>query len=290
MGPEDGSPVILLHGGLPGSSGPAGWRFMLPALAERGLRVYAPDRPGFGLADTREKYWPKRGFLSWSTFVGDFADALGLDTFQLGGNSQGAHTAVFYTVANPERVTSLALIACGQWNPDLEIPVDALAPGITAPAWTGSEESMRDMMTTIIHRKETITDALIANRNANAVLQKESLAAASAWNARALTEPQIGQAHRLRDRFERLTIPIIYLYGRQDVLSPVENAYLQEDILTNVQFFYPDECGHQGQTDQPELFNDVFGEFLTTGHVPADLATAAGISRRRPVLPWVLAD
>ena len=52
-GPADGPPVMLLHGGLPGSSGAAGWRFMLPALGAAGFHVVAPDRPGFGRADTR---------------------------------------------------------------------------------------------------------------------------------------------------------------------------------------------------------------------------------------------
>ncbi|MGD9893601.1 MAG: alpha/beta fold hydrolase, partial [Dehalococcoidia bacterium] len=41
-----GPAIVLLHGGLPGSSGMAGWRFMMPVLAEAGFRVYAPDRPG----------------------------------------------------------------------------------------------------------------------------------------------------------------------------------------------------------------------------------------------------
>jgi len=48
-----GPAVLLLHGGLPGSSGTAGWRFMAPFLGANGFRVYCPDMPGFGLSDTR---------------------------------------------------------------------------------------------------------------------------------------------------------------------------------------------------------------------------------------------
>lgn len=289
-GPVDGPPVVLLHGGLPGSSGYAGWRFMLPALAAEGFRVYAPDRPGFGRADVRKEHWPARGFLSWAAFVKEFADALGLDRFQIAGNSQGAQTGAYFTVQNPERVERLGLIACGGFNPTLDIPADALTPGIAWPAWTGSEESMRQMMTAIVHREESITDDLVALRNADALTQREAFAAAGEWNARALADPQIGQAHRLRGHLDALTIPVIYLYGRQDVLSPVENAHLQEDLLPNVQFLYPDDCGHQGQTDQPEMFNTVFTEFFRTGQLTTETAEWAGISTRRPVLPWVLAD
>lgn len=289
-GPADGAPVILLHGGLPGSSGTAGWRFTLPALAERGLRVYAPDRPGFGEADTRPEYWPTRGFLSWRDFVIDFADALGLDRFQIGGNSQGAQTGTYVATAHPERVERLALIACGGFNPTLDIPARALAAGVPFPSWQGTAESMRDMLTTIVHRKETIDDALVARRTADALRQREALAAADAWNRRALADPQFGQAHRLLGHFDKLTIPIIYAYGRQDVLSPVENAYLQEDVLTNVQFFYPDDCGHQAQTDQPETINRLFGEFLGSGQVSRETAVLAGISERRPEIAGIVRD
>lgn len=287
-GPSDGEPVMLLHGGLPGSSGGAGWRFMLPALADAGFRVIAPDRPGFGRADTRPEHWPRRGFLSWAEFVRDLADALGLDTFQLGGNSQGAQTAAYVAVQNPERVRRLALIACGGFNPTFGITRDQLLPGVPFPQWDGTEESMRDMLMTIVHRKEALSDDLVRMRTEAALAQRDSLAAASAWNARALADPQYAQAHHLLGHLDRLTIPIVYLYGRQDVLSPVENAYLQEDLLPNVQFLYPDDCGHQGQTDQPDLFNTVFEEFFAEGSLTRATADSASISTRRPELSWAV--
>lgn len=44
-GPEDGLPVVLLHG-IPASA--ELWRGVLPLLAEAGYRAWAPDLPGFG--------------------------------------------------------------------------------------------------------------------------------------------------------------------------------------------------------------------------------------------------
>lgn len=287
-GPEAGEPVILLHGGLHGSSGRAGWSRMMPALADAGFRVYAPDRPGYGQADTREQYWPTRGFLSWVRFVEDFADALGLETFLLGGNSEGAQTAAQFTVRNPDRVRRLALIASGGLNGALDIPADQLKPGIPFPAFDGTEQSMADGLTAIVLRTETITPELVAMRTAAANVQLQSRAAAVAWNTRARTDENIGQAHRLTGHLDRLTIPIIYLYGMQDVMGPVENAYLQEDRLPNVQFFYPENCGHQGQTDQPEMHHAVFTEFFTTGQVSRATADWAGVSKRRPELPGII--
>ena len=139
---SEGPPVILLHGGIVGSSGQAGWRYMIPYLAENGFRVFAPDRPGCGLSDTREQYWPKRGFLSWVEFVNDFADALGLDTFFLSGNSQGAQTAATYAVHYPERVRRLILIATGGLNQALNVDSSKVLPGtVKTPPYDGLRKS-----------------------------------------------------------------------------------------------------------------------------------------------------
>src|SRR6476660_6165880 len=78
---DTGPAIILLHGGIVGSSGTAGWRFMAPFLGANGFRVYCPDQPGFGHADTREEYWPRLNTLSHANFVNEFATALGLDRF-----------------------------------------------------------------------------------------------------------------------------------------------------------------------------------------------------------------
>lgn len=283
-----GPAVILVHGALPGSGGANGWRFMLPALAEAGFRVYAPDRPGFGLADTSPQYHPVRGMMSWVEFIGDFADALALDDFFIGGNSQGAQVAATFAVNHPERVRKLAMIASGGLNDPLEIPADQITPGLPFPRWQGTVESMRDVMSAIIHRPETLTDDLMRARTAAATLQQESWAAGMAWSRAARTDPNLKQLIRLKDRLDALTIPIIYLYGRQDVLGPVENAYLQEDRLPNVQMFYPDDCGHQGQTDQPEMFSAVFTEFFRDERISRKTAEWAGISTRRPPLEHIV--
>ena len=75
-----------------------------------------------------------------------------------------------------------------------------------------------------------------------------------------------------------------------DVLLPVQFGFAQEDLLPAVQFFYPEECGHQGQTDQPEMFNQVFLEFFRDGKVSTKTAGWAGISTRRPPISSLVGD
>jgi hypothetical protein len=52
-----------------------------------------------------------------------------------------------------------------------------------------------------------------------------------------------------------------------------------------MQFFCPDQCGHQGQTDQPEMFAQVFLEFFRDGRVSRKTADWAGVSDKRPEIP-----
>ncbi|MDQ6522937.1 alpha/beta hydrolase [Nocardioides sp. LHD-245] len=282
-----GPAVLLLHGGLPGSSGTAGWRFMAPFLAENGFRVYCPDMPAFGLSDPREEHRP-RSIADFVDFIHEFTSALCLDRFHIAGNSMGCMNTTNYLVAHPERVISFALIA-GDIG-------DVVPEGLKPPAkvqltqYDGTRDGMRRMMEAIIYRGEAISDDLIEMRYQAA--ERGKAGHASFW-------PSLLQYGRIipwedhniearlstKGRLDKLDIPGIYLYGTEDVLTPVEWGYEQEKVLPKVQFFYPTECGHQGQTDRPDLFNPVFLEFFRDGKVSRRTADAAGVSKLRPENP-----
>ena len=290
---DTGPAVILLHGGINGSSGTAGWRFMAPFLGANGFRVYCPDMPGFGHADTREEYWPKLGTLDHVQFIKDFMDALCIEKAHVSGNSMGCNNSVQFTQAYPDRVISFALIAGGVG--DLTDPANRVDPkdgkftpnpAYIRPDWDGTEESMRVLMEGIIYKQGVIWPELIKMRNDAAIRQKESHAANVAARDLVASDPNLAQKLSTKNRFNKLTIPGIYLYGKQDVLIPLENGFQQEDVgFDNIQFFYPDECGHQGQSDQPEMFNQAIFEFFKFGKVSKETADWAGVSDRVPVKP-----
>jgi pimeloyl-ACP methyl ester carboxylesterase len=282
-----GPAVVLLHGGLPGSSGTAGWRFMAPFLGEHGFRVYCPDMPAFGLSDDREEYRP-RGIQDFVDFIHDFTSALCLDRFHLAGNSMGCMNTTNYVVAHPERVISFALIAGDIGD---VVPAEGRPTAkIELAQYDGTAESMRRVMEAIIYRGEVISDDLVEMRHRAA--ERSKAAYAALWPSlmqyiRTIPwqDPNIRARLSTKGRLDTLTVPGIYLYGTEDVLTPVEWGYEQEDVLPNVQFFYPQECGHQGQTDRPDLFNPVFLEFFRDGKVSRRTADAAGVSKRRPEIP-----
>lgn len=290
---DKGPGVVLLHGGIEGSSGTAGWRFMAPFLGANGFRVYCPDRPGYGLSDTSNRAYLDTGPKAQVDFLKMFVDALCLDTFHLSGNSAGCVLSAWFVVNHPERVRSVAFIAGGVGDvcgAQKILPAQSKftpKPGFQRLSFDGSLESMKQMMDGIIHKQSAVWPEMIEMRVRAANAQRAArkpYGIPPAGRASALTDdPNIQQFMSTKGRITRLTIPMVYFYGLLDVLLPVENGFNQEDHVPNIQFFYPDQTGHQGQTDRPAVFNQALLEFFRDGKVSWPTAQAAGVSLRRRI-------
>jgi pimeloyl-ACP methyl ester carboxylesterase len=295
-----GPAVVLLHGGIEGSSGTAGWRFMAPFLGANGFRVYCPDRPGYGLSDTSQRAYLDTGPKAQVDFLKMFVDALCLDKFHLSGNSAGCVLSAWFLVNHPERVTSVAFIAGGVGDVAGAQRISPAQskftpkPDFQRLSFDGSHQSMRDMMDAIIYKQSAVWPEMVEMRVRAANAQRAArkpYGMPPAGRASALTDdPNILQFMSTKGRITELTIPMIYFYGLLDVLLPVENGFNQEDRVPNIQFFYPDEAGHQGQTDRPAVFNQAFLEFFRDGKVSWPTAQEAGVSQRRPINPKLVEE
>ncbi|HCF1525207.1 alpha/beta fold hydrolase [Pseudomonas aeruginosa] len=291
---DHGPNVILLHGGILGGSGAAGWRLLAPYLAANGFRVFCPDLPGFGLTrDPFDRY--TYGWGGFVDFIHDFANALCLDKFHIGGNSMGCNNTANYLISHPERVKSFFLIA-GRIGDIVPGAITKATDNRAAELWSdpnagfdGTEESMRKMMSRIIADPTKIDPDVVAMRTYSANLQAETYAKVAPWIWQSLNgdieDPNQAVQMTTKGRLDKLDIPGIYLFGAADPNESVEVAHLQEDVLPNVQFFYVPGAGHQVQTDKPEIVNRVVLEFFRDGVVSAEAAKIAGVSNRRAVLP-----
>jgi YrbI family 3-deoxy-D-manno-octulosonate 8-phosphate phosphatase len=104
FGPEDGHPVLALHGWLDNA---ASFERLAPLLD--GLRIVALDLPGHGLSEHRPA-GAAYHFVDWVVDVIAAADALGWEQFGLLAHSMGASIASLVAGTFPERVTHLALV------------------------------------------------------------------------------------------------------------------------------------------------------------------------------------
>ncbi|NQD78874.1 alpha/beta fold hydrolase [Pseudomonas sp. CrR14] len=103
-GPEQGIPVIALHGWLDNA---ASFARLAPKLS--GLRIVALDFAGHGHSDHRA---PGAGYALWD-YVHDVllvAEQFGWQRFSLLGHSMGAIVSLLLAATFPERVQRLALI------------------------------------------------------------------------------------------------------------------------------------------------------------------------------------
>jgi pimeloyl-ACP methyl ester carboxylesterase len=105
-GPDDGPPVILLHG-FPEFW--FGWRHQIRPLATAGFRVIVPDQRGYGLSDKPS------GIAAYhlDRLAGDvvaLADACGAPTVRLVGHDWGGLVAWWTASLHPERIDRLAIL------------------------------------------------------------------------------------------------------------------------------------------------------------------------------------
>lgn len=105
-GPEDGPPVVLIHGNL--STGRYFERVM--AAAPDHLRLLAPDMRGFGRTANRVVD-ATRGLRDWSDDTAALLDALGIDgPVHLVGWSTGGAAIAAYAMDRPGSVASLTFV------------------------------------------------------------------------------------------------------------------------------------------------------------------------------------
>jgi pimeloyl-ACP methyl ester carboxylesterase len=100
--PRSATTVIVLDG--PGSRGLA--RALAPEAERRGLRLVAPDRPGFLRSTAR----PGRSFTDVAADIVALADHLGAGRVGVVAQSGGTPYALALAAAAPDRVAALALV------------------------------------------------------------------------------------------------------------------------------------------------------------------------------------
>jgi esterase len=144
-GDRAGMPLVLLHG-MPSDC--STWAQVAPDLAAGGYRVITPDQRGHGSSARTGTY----SLEDMREDVRQFADALGLDRFVLGGHSMGGTVATLFAERYAGRLAGLILVdtpppdGSASYDPgprpDGDLPYDwAVMPAIFAqlnhpdPAW-----------------------------------------------------------------------------------------------------------------------------------------------------------
>jgi pimeloyl-ACP methyl ester carboxylesterase len=104
-GAPRGAPVFYLHG-IPGSR--IDGRLTADAITAAGLRLIAPDRPGFGKSSLGQN---GRSYGGWASDIERLADLLGIDRFAILAYSAGGPYALAACLNLADRVTKAAIVS-----------------------------------------------------------------------------------------------------------------------------------------------------------------------------------
>lgn len=254
-----GPSLVLLHG--VGDSA-LNWQWVLPALAST-HQVYAPDLPGSGAsAKPNADYSP----AFFTRFLVDFLDALGIESTAVIGNSLGGLVGLRLSLSEPERVTSLGLVASAGLGREVTYALRSLAlPGYgrLATTWAkrppGAVQRILGRSALLFARPRRVPREWLKEQYRLA--RRPGFLSAQLAAVRAQVGLR-GQYEILTDQLSRLQMPVLILWGTRDRVFPYSQAqeafkHLQAGSLELI----PD-CGHLPHVERPDNFLASLEPFL----------------------------
>ncbi len=251
----DSIPIVLIHGTASSLHTFDVWTNNL----KKSNRVIRMDLPAYGLTGP----FPDGNYTMahYTDFLKDFLTALGIKQCVLAGNSLGGQIAWNFTLEQPNTVTKLILIdAAGYPLHSKSVPIAfklAKTPVLNKLlTFITPRFLVRSSVKNVYFDKSKVTDSL-AERYFKLTLRE-------------------GNRKAFVDRFSMLADvnaytnikyiqqPTLILWGAQDLLIPVENAYRFQEDLPNNTLFILEDTGHTPMEESPLESIEPVIDFLKT--------------------------
>ena len=264
-------PVLFIHG--LGSSGYIEWRFNLSVIA-RGHRVFAPDLPGFGRS---EKPAARYGIPFFARTVERYMESRKLRSAVVVGTSLGGRIALEVALRYPERVERLVLVnALGLGRPQVQLYYGlVMLPRVGEAFMRVAREALHrappKMIRSVAGRyigmsadlERTMDDEYLADLRE--MYAQEGYPSAYLSTIRSLVTPKaLTGSHDLTARLHRIKAPVLFVWGADDPLFPVEHATRAHSLLPGSKLAVIQGAGHTPQAERPDEFNRVLGRFLAS--------------------------
>ncbi|MDZ7628003.1 MAG: alpha/beta hydrolase [Parvularculaceae bacterium] len=249
-GPEEGAPIILLHGFIYSLESFDAWA----ADLSRDHRVIRFDLLGHGLSgpDPQKRYSPQER----AEFIGDIMDALNVERAVVGGNSLGGLAAWRFAAASPERVTGVVLVSPGAY-PDRGISDVALSPPapfaffLRNPTQAGVALTLQG----VYADKAMITPARV--ERVTALMRQPGNGDAFVESIEEFTLPDP------EPLLKSIKAPVLILWGAEDKVIPAEYGRRMEAAIPDASLVVYEGVGHVAQEEAPERSIADVRAFLT---------------------------
>ena len=246
----EGHPIVLCHGGSPGTCSSVNWQLNLDPLAEAGFAVYAFDQPGFGLTDNPTDYSLDFRFAHARAFV----DLMKLEHYHVMGNSMGAYLAARLAFEDP-RAKRLVLVSSNTLAPkgSPESQAKSKKHAEELRAYSPSYENMLKMTQGTLYHQELVTEELVRERYEMSTGKNYE-----AQSARA----NAAKSKSLDDELAKLKSKTLILWGRNDHGTSLDQALLLFQKIPQAELHVFDQCAHWVQWDHADRFNALVCDFL----------------------------
>ncbi|KAI9131763.1 alpha/beta fold hydrolase [Acaryochloris sp. CCMEE 5410] len=273
-------PMLLLHG-FGASIGH--WRFNIPVFAQD-RTVYALDLLGFGAS---EKVSTDYLVTLWVEQVHDFWQTYIRTPMVLVGNSLGSLVSLTAAALYPEMVAGLAMLTL----PDTSVlknpswvkpaiaplklalnPIAAFAKALfTAPPifnpffqFIRQPKIIRSWVRKAYIDTTSVEDDLVDILSSPAYDQGAADALRAMVNT--MSKPQVPQ-HSAKEMLPQLTIPILLVWGQQDVMIPPKLGPLFARCNPRIQLVELAHAGHCPHDECPDRLNPILIDWLAA-HFP----------------------
>ena len=246
----EGHPIVLCHGGSPGTCSSVNWKLNIEPLAEAGFAVYAFDQPGFGLTDNPTDYSLDFRFAHARAFI----DAMKLERYHVMGNSMGAHLAARLALEDA-RAKKLVLISSNTLAPkgSAESQAKSKKHAEELREYTPTLENMRKMTFGTIYHRELVTDELVRERY--------EMSTGKNYDAQ-LKRYDAPKSKPLEDRLGNLKCKTLIIWGKNDHGTSVEQAWLMFQKIPRAELHIFEEAAHWVHWDHAERCNVLISDFL----------------------------
>jgi pimeloyl-ACP methyl ester carboxylesterase len=249
----NGRPLLIIHGGAPGASARVNWGANIDFLADNGFAVYAYDQPGYGHTDVPED-------LSMEfrvTHANALIKTLGLDRFNILGNSQGSYIAARLALEHPG-VQKMVLVSSGTLAPRGGGESEALSRehAERLAAYEPSLENMRALSMQTLYDSSRLTDEFVRERYEMST--GRNFEANKMRRGTPAPRPIYGELKNLK-------VPTLLLWGAHDSGVALERSLLLLQSMPGAELHIFDHAAHWVQWDQAERFNTIVRDFLLAG-------------------------
>ena len=241
LGPEDGSPVVLVHG-LGGRA--EDWEKLAPFLRRAGYRVYLPDLPGFGQSERPTSF--SYSVTDQSRIVVGFLDAIGLKKVDLGGWSMCGWIVQLVAANNPDRVSCLMLFDSAglyvkpEWDTRLFTPISPAEIEKLDKLLMPHPPSLPDFVTRDILRVSR-EHAWVMQRSIDTMLQ-----------GRETTDALLPQ----------LKMRVFIVWGELDEITPLSEGEKMHKLIPQSQMDVVAGCGHLAPNECASVIGPEVVRFL----------------------------